>query len=117
MAMQAEEATDNLRSGHAEVYIHSHADWPKCGSDSDIPLWYGILSFHLNEQCSVCVCVRMLVERVLLETTEDLRAQRSSVDQAFSQRCEELIEAKTNLELLHTQVDMKKVDWCFEPDI
>ncbi|XP_076001678.1 tektin-4 [Genypterus blacodes] len=47
--------------------------------------------------------LRMLVERVLLETTEDLRAQRSSVDQAFSQRCEELIEARTNLELLHTQ--------------
>ncbi|XP_040892509.1 tektin-4 [Toxotes jaculatrix] len=48
--------------------------------------------------------LRMLVERVLLDTTEDLRVQCSSVDRAFSQRCVELIEAKTQLEMKHAQV-------------
>ncbi|XP_070781682.1 LOW QUALITY PROTEIN: tektin-4 [Enoplosus armatus] len=43
--------------------------------------------------------LRVLVERVLQDTTEDLRVQCSSVDRAFSQRCVELIEAKTQLEL------------------
>lgn len=51
------------------------------------------------------VCVRLLVERVLQDTTEDLRAQSSSVDRAFSQRCAELIEAKTQLEMKLAQVD------------
>uniref|UniRef100_A0A672Z9B3 Tektin n=1 Tax=Sphaeramia orbicularis TaxID=375764 RepID=A0A672Z9B3_9TELE len=53
----------------------------------------------------LCVCVfRMLVERVLQDTTRDLRVQCSSVDQAFSQRCDELIEAKTQLEIRHTEI-------------
>ncbi|XP_030000607.1 tektin-4 [Sphaeramia orbicularis] len=48
--------------------------------------------------------LRMLVERVLQDTTRDLRVQCSSVDQAFSQRCDELIEAKTQLEIRHTEI-------------
>lgn len=47
----------------------------------------------------------MLVERVLEDTTRDLRIQCTSVDQAFSQRCAELIEAKTQLETKHAQVN------------
>ncbi|XP_041641036.1 tektin-4 [Cheilinus undulatus] len=47
--------------------------------------------------------LRVLVEHVLQDTTEDLRVQCSSVDRAFSQRCEELIEAKTQLESKLTQ--------------
>ncbi|KAF7656674.1 hypothetical protein LDENG_00037710 [Lucifuga dentata] len=48
--------------------------------------------------------LRVLVERVLRETTEDLRAQCFSVDQAFSRRCVELIEAKADLEIQHRQI-------------
>uniref|UniRef100_A0A8C6TYI2 Tektin n=1 Tax=Neogobius melanostomus TaxID=47308 RepID=A0A8C6TYI2_9GOBI len=48
--------------------------------------------------------LRMLVERVLEDTTRDLRVQCASVDQAFSQRCEELIEAKTQLKTKHGQI-------------
>ncbi|KAM9856808.1 tektin-4 [Aulostomus maculatus] len=48
--------------------------------------------------------LRELVERVLLDTTEDLRVQCSNVEQAFGQRCEELTEAKTQLERKLTQV-------------
>ncbi|GAA6233578.1 tektin-4-like [Lates japonicus] len=48
--------------------------------------------------------LRLLVERVLQDTTEDLRVQCSRVDRAFSQRCEELIEAKTQLEMKLAQV-------------
>ncbi|XP_068178268.1 tektin-4 [Antennarius striatus] len=43
--------------------------------------------------------LRRLVEQVLKDTTEDLRVQCSRVDQAFSRRCGELIEAKTQLEI------------------
>ncbi len=53
------------------------------------------------------VCVRLLVERILLDTTEDLRVQCSNVDQAFSQRCVELMEAKTQLEMKLAQVERR----------
>ncbi|XP_034015690.1 tektin-4 isoform X2 [Thalassophryne amazonica] len=48
--------------------------------------------------------LRELVERVLNETTDDLRVQCSVVNQAFSHRCEELIEAKTQLEMKQAEV-------------
>ncbi|XP_045904023.1 tektin-4 [Micropterus dolomieu] len=48
--------------------------------------------------------LRMLVERLLQDTTEDLRFQCSIVDQAFSQRCVELTEAKTQLEMKLAQI-------------
>ncbi|XP_034542824.1 tektin-4 [Notolabrus celidotus] len=48
--------------------------------------------------------LRALVEQLLQDTTEDLRVQCSSVDRAFSRRCEDLIEAKTQLEMKHTQI-------------
>ncbi|XP_040002477.1 tektin-4 [Xiphias gladius] len=48
--------------------------------------------------------LRMLVERVLLDVTEDLRVQCSSVDRAFDQRCVELTEAKTQLEMALAKV-------------
>lgn len=50
------------------------------------------------------VCVRALAERVLQDTAEDLRVQCSRADQAFSQRCVELTEAKTQLEMKLAQV-------------
>lgn len=52
----------------------------------------------------MCVCGRALVERILQDTTEDLRAQCSRVDRALSQRCEELTEAKSLLETKLAQV-------------
>lgn len=54
------------------------------------------------------VCVRALVERVLQSTTEDLRVQCSRVDQAFSQRCVELTEAKIQLEMKLAQVNIQE---------
>ncbi|XP_068448559.1 tektin-4 [Clinocottus analis] len=48
--------------------------------------------------------LRLLVERVLQDTTHDLRVQCSSVDRAFSQRCAEVIQAKTQLEIQLAQV-------------
>ncbi|XP_037618284.1 tektin-4 [Sebastes umbrosus] len=48
--------------------------------------------------------LRLLVEQVLQDTTDDMRVQCSSVDRAFSQRCGELIEAKAQLEMKHTQI-------------
>ncbi|KAM9362626.1 tektin-4 [Symphorus nematophorus] len=48
--------------------------------------------------------LRLLVERVLQDTTDDMRVQCSSVDRAFSQRCAELIEAKTQLEMKLAQI-------------
>ncbi|XP_059189426.1 tektin-4 [Centropristis striata] len=48
--------------------------------------------------------LRMLVERVLQDTTDDLRTQSSSVDRAFSQRCAQLVEARTQLEMKHAQI-------------
>lgn len=65
------------------------------------------MTHHLKFSVNVVrlfVCVRLLVERVLQETTEDLTAQCSRVDRAFSQRCVELIEAKTQLEMKLAQV-------------
>lgn len=52
----------------------------------------------------VFVGVRALAERVLEDTTEDLRVQCSRVEQAFGRRCEELVEAKTLLEMKLAQV-------------
>ena len=48
--------------------------------------------------------LRKLIERVLQDTSEDLRAQCSRVDLAFNQRCQELTEAKIQLELHLSQV-------------
>ncbi|XP_026216367.1 tektin-4-like [Anabas testudineus] len=48
--------------------------------------------------------LRLLVEQVLQDTTEDLRVQCSKVDQAFSQRCVELVQAKTQLEMKLTKI-------------
>lgn len=65
------------------------------------------VTHHLKVSVNIVmlfVCVRLLVERVLQDTTEDLRVQCSTVDQAFSQRCTELIEAKTQLEIRLAEV-------------
>lgn len=58
--------------------------------------------------------LRRLSERVLQETAEDLRAQCATVDQAFIQRCMELSQAKTQLELhlgqaIHTNTKQKPI--------
>ncbi|MEQ2188560.1 hypothetical protein GOODEAATRI_016320 [Goodea atripinnis] len=43
--------------------------------------------------------LRMLVEQMLQDITDDLRVQCTRVDRAFSLRCEDLIEAKSQLEM------------------
>uniref|UniRef100_A0A665UKG0 Tektin n=1 Tax=Echeneis naucrates TaxID=173247 RepID=A0A665UKG0_ECHNA len=60
------------------------------------------LSKALQEEQASC-SLRLFVEQVLRDTAEDLRAQCSVVDRAFSQRCVELTEAKTHLEMKLTQ--------------
>lgn len=55
-----------------------------------------------------CVWLRMLVERVLLDTTDDLRVQCSHVEQAFSQRCMELTGARSQLEMKLATVNRQK---------
>ncbi|XP_022064141.2 tektin-4 isoform X1 [Acanthochromis polyacanthus] len=81
-AMQEEQATSSLRSEHL---------CPKLNVVHHL-----LFSVHIM---MMFVCVRVLVERMLQDTTEDLRVQCSTVDRAFSQRCAELIEAKTQLEM------------------
>ncbi|XP_049427287.1 tektin-4 [Epinephelus fuscoguttatus] len=70
--------------------VSNCASWTKFTQDN--------LSKAMQEE-QATNSLRLLVERVLQDTTEDLRVQCSTVDQAFSQRCTELIEAKTQLEI------------------
>lgn len=56
--------------------------------------------------------VRALAEQILQDTTEDLRVQCSRVEQAFSQRCVELTEAKIQLEMKLNQVGRGKDEIC-----
>lgn len=65
------------------------------------------------------LCVRLLVEQVLQDTAGDLRVQCSSVDRAFSERCVELNEAKTQLNMQLKQVDKltdRVNDWLLVDD-
>lgn len=68
----------------------------------------GAQTFAVN-LIQLFVCPRRLVEQVLQDTTDDLRDQCSSVDQAFSQRCMELIQAKTQLETKLAKVHTETV--------
>uniref|UniRef100_A0A3Q1J4Z2 Tektin n=1 Tax=Anabas testudineus TaxID=64144 RepID=A0A3Q1J4Z2_ANATE len=56
-----------------------------------------------EEQATNSLRSELLVEQVLHDTAEDLRVQCSKVDQAFSQRCVELVQAKTQLEIKLTK--------------
>ncbi|XP_060923275.1 tektin-4 [Limanda limanda] len=76
-------------SATVQDQVCNHAAWSKFTQDN--------LSTALQEE-QASSSLRKLVERVLLDTTEDLRVQCSTVDRAFSQRCVELNEAKTQLE-------------------
>ncbi|XP_026159548.1 tektin-4 isoform X1 [Mastacembelus armatus] len=92
-AMQEDLATSSLRSELPQ----SHADKP------EFDTWVSKLKFSVVP-LALFVCARLLVEQVLHDTTEDLRVQCASVDQAFSQRCVELIEAKRQLEIKLTTI-------------
>ncbi|XP_072513552.1 tektin-4 [Salminus brasiliensis] len=75
----------------------------RCDEDA----WLNFTQANLAEaerqrECSVSL--RLLCDRVLQETAEDLRAQSSVVDQSFSQRCLELSQAKSQLELQLSRV-------------
>ncbi|KAM3622544.1 uncharacterized protein V6R79_000088 [Siganus canaliculatus] len=74
---------------------------------SDCTMWTKFTQDNLSkafQEEHATNSLRLLVERILQDTTEDLRVQCSRVDQAFSQRCVELIEAKTQLEMTLAQV-------------
>lgn len=66
-----------------------------------------------NVLLTVFLGVRALAERVLQDSSEQLRVQCSRVEQAFSQRCVELTEAKLQLEMKLTQVDPVKDQQVF----
>ncbi|XP_045546783.1 tektin-4 isoform X2 [Salmo salar] len=74
-----------------------------CNRDEWVSFTQDNLSVAQREE-QASVELRLLVERVLQETAEDLRVQCSNVDQAFSQRCLQLTEAKTQLQLHLTQI-------------
>ncbi|XP_037329048.2 tektin-4 [Pungitius pungitius] len=74
-----------------------------CNSTSWTRFTQDNLSKALQEE-QASNSLRLLVERVLQDTTHDLRVQCSSVDRALSQRCAELIEAKTQLEAKLAQI-------------
>ncbi|KAK5899751.1 hypothetical protein CesoFtcFv8_009193 [Champsocephalus esox] len=69
--------------------------WTKCTQDN-------LNKAQQEEQTTHSL--RLLVEQVLQDTTEDLEFQCSSVDRAFSRRVQELIEAKTQMETKLAQV-------------
>ncbi|XP_016536233.1 tektin-4 isoform X2 [Poecilia formosa] len=74
----------------AQINVSTPSSWTKFTQDN--------LSMALQEDHAT-KSLRMLVEQMLQDTTEDLRVQCASVDRAFSLRCEDLIEAKTQLEM------------------
>ncbi|XP_023131021.2 tektin-4 [Amphiprion ocellaris] len=77
-------------SATMQEQVCNHSSWTKFTQDN--------LSKAMQEEQATS-SLRVLVERMLQDTTEDLRVQCSTVDRAFSQRCAELIEAKTQLEI------------------
>ncbi|KAJ8001530.1 hypothetical protein DPEC_G00170440 [Dallia pectoralis] len=82
-------------SANVQEHVCNRDDWVRFTQDN-------LYEAQQVEQASVEL--RLLVERLLQETSEDLRTQCSSVDQAFSQRCVQLTEAKTGLELNLAQI-------------
>ncbi|XP_042341483.1 tektin-4 [Plectropomus leopardus] len=82
-------------SATVQDQVSNGTSWTKFTQDN--------LSKALQEE-QATNSLRVLVERVLQDTSEDLRVQCSTVDRAFSQRCEELIEAKTQLEMRLAQI-------------
>ncbi|XP_030636744.1 tektin-4 [Chanos chanos] len=69
---------------------------------SDPEAWVKFTQDNLRvceQEQQASASLRLLAERVLQETSEDMRVQSANVDKAFSQRCLQLTEAKTQLEL------------------
>ncbi|XP_008304952.1 tektin-4, partial [Stegastes partitus] len=82
-------------SAAMQEQVCNHSSWTKFTQDN--------LSKAVQEE-QATNSLRVLVERLLQDTTEDLRVQCSTVNRAFSQRCAELIEAKTQLEMKLAQI-------------
>ncbi|XP_017291885.1 tektin-4 [Kryptolebias marmoratus] len=82
-------------SASMQEQVSTPSSWAKFTQDN--------LSKAMQEE-QATNSLRTLVERMLQDTTDDLRDQCSVVDRAFSQRCEELIEAKTELEMKLAQI-------------
>lgn len=107
-AMQEEQATSSLRSEHRLVQA-THNQAGVSGIFDTIVIMCHVICcavclLHTHSDAVLCF-IRALVEQMLQDTTEDLRVQCSNVDQAFSQRCKELIDAKIQLEMKLAQVD------------
>ncbi|XP_038127792.1 tektin-4 [Cyprinodon tularosa] len=82
-------------SATMQKQVSNPSSWTKFTQDN--------LSQALQEE-QATNSLRMLVEQMLQDTTEDLSVQCSNVDRAFSLHCDELIEAKTQLEMKLTQI-------------
>ncbi|XP_006637103.2 tektin-4 [Lepisosteus oculatus] len=79
----------HFNSAKLQDNVSTHETWTKFTQDN-------LVLAEREEQASVSL--RALIDRVLQDTAEDLRAQCTVVDRAFSQRCEEMNEAKVRLE-------------------
>ncbi|XP_029014896.1 tektin-4-like [Betta splendens] len=77
-------------SGALQEQVCNRSAWTKFTQDN--------LNKALQEEQATS-SLRLLVEQLLQDTTKDLTFQCSSVDQALSQRCVELVEAKAQLEM------------------
>lgn len=88
-------------TGYQQSQVRAHTSSYTAAESETDPGSLFIICFKQMES----LCVRLLVEQVLQDTAEDLRVQCSSVDRAFSERCVELNEAKTQLNMQLKQVD------------
>ncbi|XP_004539120.1 tektin-4 [Maylandia zebra] len=82
-------------SAAMQEQVSSHPLWTKFTQDN---------LFKAVQEEQATNSLRLLVEQVLQDTAEDLRVQCSSVDRAFSERCVELNEAKTQLNMQLKQI-------------
>ncbi|XP_066545735.1 tektin-4 [Amia ocellicauda] len=75
--------------------VSTHESWTKFTRDN-------ITLSEREERASLDL--RALIDQVLQDTAEDLRTQCAAVDRAFSQRCDDMNEAKVRLEQHLNQV-------------
>lgn len=79
----------------------------QCCSVSNCEQWMNFTRANLaaaERETRASSELRQLIGHVLQDTSEDLRTQCAKVDEAFNQRCQELTEAKVQLEIHLSQV-------------
>ncbi|MBN3308063.1 TEKT4 protein, partial [Amia calva] len=85
----------HFNSAKFQESVSTHESWTKFTRDN-------ITLSEREERASLDL--RALIDQVLQDTAEDLRTQCAAVDRAFSQRCDDMNEAKVRLEQHLNQV-------------